>query len=145
MPKSSYRLALSLLAGLFMTNTSQASDNIIISEAWSPEAPPVAKVMAGYLKLENKSHKEILVTEISSPQFKTIEIHRTVHENGMAKMLWQPHIHVPAGKVIKLETGGKHLMMFNPQRWLRAGERITLHITLSNNTQQTIHAIVRKR
>lgn len=134
-----------LLIGLLFPFTSQASETLHFNNAWSPEAPSVAKVLAGYFRVENKGNKEILITEITSPQFKSIEIHRTLHENGMAKMIWQPHIHVPVGRQVILEPGGKHLMMIKPKQRLKAGDNITLHITLSNNKKQTIQAKVRKR
>ena len=125
--------------------TSYAAESLVFSDAWSPEAPPVARVMAAYFNVENKGPKEILIEEVSSPQFDSIEIHRTVHKDGMASMEWQPHVHVPAGKVIKLEPGGKHLMMFKPKQALKQSDSITLHIKLSDNTKQTIYAKVKRQ
>ena len=122
----------------------QAAESLVFSNVWSPEAPPVARVMAGYFTVDNKGPKEILIEEVRSPQFGSIEIHRTVHKDGMASMEWQPHVHVPAGKRVKLEPGGKHLMMFKPKQPLRQGDTITLHVKLSDNTEQTIYAKVKR-
>ena len=131
-----------LLALLMSGNVLAAS--LTINNAWSPEAPPKARVMAGYMSFTNNGDKEILIEKITSPQFKTVEMHRTVHAKGMAMMEWQLHIHVPIGKVTKLEPGGKHLMLIKPVKRLKAGEKIELVLHLSNNKQQTVIATVRK-
>ena len=133
-----------MLGLLLFSFHSQAAESLVFSNVWSPEAPPVASVMAGYFTVENKGRKEILIEEIRSPQFKSIEIHRTEHKDGMATMAWQPHVHVPAGKRVELKPGGKHLMMFKPKQAIKHGDTITLHVSLSNNTQQTIHAKVKR-
>jgi len=135
-----YLLSLLLLCPF----SSQAVESLVFSNVWSPEAPPVARVMAGYFTVDNKGTREILIEEVSSPQFNSIEIHRTEHKDGMATMQWQPHIHVPAGKRVELKPGGKHLMMFKPKQPLKQGDTITLHVKLSNNTRQTIHAKVKR-
>lgn len=139
-----YQVCLLLCALSLFPFSTQANQELQFSDAWSPEAPPVAKVMAGYFTVINPGKEEVLITGITSPQFKSIEMHRIVHEDGMAKMRWQPHVHVKPGQIVQLKPGGKHLMLFKPIRWLKAGEKITLHITLSNKTQQTIQAVIRK-
>jgi len=121
-----------------------STDSLRIENAWSPEAPPMARVMAGYMQITSKLDKEILIEKITSPQFKSVEMHRTVQTNGMAMMEWQLHIHVPTEKVTKLEPGGKHLMLIKPVKRLKAGEKIKLILHLSNHTQQTVIATVRK-
>jgi copper(I)-binding protein len=63
----------------------------------------------------------------------------------MAMMKWQPHIHVPIGKVTKLEPGGKHLMLIKPLKRLQAGDRIELKLQLSNQRTQTVTMTVKKR
>lgn len=129
---------------LLMLSTAALANSLKIDNAWSPEAPPNARVMAGYMRVTNNTDKEILIKKITSPQFKTVEIHRTVHENGMAMMEWQLHIHVPVGKTTKLEPGAKHLMLIKPHKPLKAGDRIKLNLHLSNNQTQTVIATVRK-
>ncbi|MDH5407056.1 MAG: copper chaperone PCu(A)C [Gammaproteobacteria bacterium] len=132
-----------LIASLLFLNTAIAAQTLKFSKGWSPEAPPVTRVMAGYFTVKNSHKNEILITEISSPQFDNVEIHRTIHEGGMAKMRWQPHIHVPAGKTVMLEPGGKHLMLMKPKRRLKKGDTIELQITLSNNMTQTIQLSIK--
>ena len=143
-PLTQYRKILGLTAVLLIMHSVHAEQTLMFSNAWSPEAPPVAPVMAGYFTVENSGKTEILITAISSPQFENIEIHRTLYEKDMAKMRWQPHIHVPAGKRVELKPGGKHLMMFKPKQRVKNGDTIELRIDLSDNTQQTIKLRIKK-
>ena len=43
---------------LFLISSANAASALKIENTWSPEAPPVAKVMAGYMKITNMSDKE---------------------------------------------------------------------------------------
>lgn len=136
---------ITLVAGLTLLFSANAfADTLTIKNAWSPEAPPTARVMAGYMEIHNNGKDEVLIEKVTSPQFKSIEMHRTVEKNGMSMMVWQPHVHVPPGKVTMLQPGGKHLMMMRPLKRLKAGDKIKLTLYLSDKTQQTVMATVRK-
>ena len=99
------RLIFSIFFSLLVSGKALAA-SLTIDNAWIPEAPPTSRMLAGYMTVTNNTNQEILIEEVTSPQFKMIEMHRSVYENGMAKMIWQPHVHVPVGKVTKLEPGG---------------------------------------
>lgn len=129
---------------LLIFSASAIADDLIISNVWIPEAPPGSKVMAGYMNIENKGQKEILIEKVTSPHFKMVEMHRSLQQGSMMAMEWQLHIHVPVGKVTKLEPGGKHLMLMRPAKRFVAGKKIELTLHLSNNQQQTVIATVRK-
>lgn len=120
------------------------ADELIITDARVPEAPPGAKVMAGYMNIQNKGQEEILIEKVTSPQFKMVEMHRSLQQNGMMTMEWQLHIHVPVGIVTTMEPGGKHLMLMRPVKRLVAGDKIELTLHLSNNQQQTVIATVQR-
>jgi copper(I)-binding protein len=141
---SRYTPLISILVGLLLSSQVLA-DTLTVKNAWSPEAPPTARVMAGYMEITHQGNQEVLIEKITSPQFKTVEMHRTIHKDGMAMMKWQPHIHVPIGKVTKLEPGGKHLMLIKPLKRLQAGDRIELKLQLSNQRTQTVTMTVKKR
>ncbi|MFO7604604.1 MAG: copper chaperone PCu(A)C [Gammaproteobacteria bacterium] len=135
--------SLLLLASLLLTSHVFA-DSLRIENAWSPEAPPTARVMAGYMVIHNPGNQELLIEKVSSPQFKSVEMHRTLETDGMYRMEWQLHIHVPPGEPTLLEPGAKHLMLINPVKPLKAGDSIELTLHLSNQQTQTVIATVRK-
>lgn len=122
-----------------------ADATLVVNAAWIREAPPAASVMAGYMTLVNAGDTPLIVTSISSPDFNDAEIHRTVVEDGVARMLPVSQLEIPANNPVRLEPGGLHLMLFEPQRPLPAGETVTLIIHRSNDNQVTATAkVVRK-
>lgn len=131
-----------LLAGASLANADPA---LQVSEPWVREAPPASRVSAGYLTLVNKGENTVTVTAISSPDFENAEIHRTVIEDGIARMLPVKQLDVPASSELSLEPGGRHLMLFEPRRPLTGGETVTLVIHLENGTRMTVLApVIRK-
>ncbi|VAX09783.1 hypothetical protein MNBD_GAMMA25-1269 [hydrothermal vent metagenome] len=135
-----------LILGLLLTPlANSAAPALSINGAYSPEAPPVVKVLAAYMMIENKSANEIKITAIQSPDFDQVEIHRIDSHDGMMRMVKQEHLTIPAGKVISLSPGELHIMLLQPHRTFKDGDVISLQLTLNNGTQQTINVPVRKR
>ncbi len=131
-----------LLAMLCLYNIAHATDTLEITHPWVREAPPSARVLAAYMSIKNTSESTITINGISSPEFESAELHRTVINEGMASMQHIKKLDVPANGSIKLEPGGLHLMLFNPQRALSAGDSVTLTIHLSNGTRMAVTAPV---
>ena len=130
---------LTLLAGI---SPASAVPDLVIREPWIREAPPTARVLAGYLTLVNTGDSTITVTTISSPDFEGAEIHRTVIEDGVARMLPVNQLEIPASGQLTLEPGGLHLMLFDPRRALAEGDSATLTIHRSNGSISTTTAPV---
>ena len=82
---------------LAATSLAGADSGLQVSEPWVREAPPTSRVLAAYLTLVNTGDNTVTVTAISSPDFKNAEIHRTVIEAGVARMLPVKQLEVPAG------------------------------------------------
>ena len=136
-----------LISFILLTATSLAGadSGLRVSEPWIREAPPTSRVLAGYLTLVNTGDNTVTVTAISSPDFKNAEIHRTVIEAGVARMLPVKQLEVPAGGQLMLEPGGHHLMLFDPLRTLTAGETVTLIIHMNDGKQLSATApVIRK-
>jgi copper(I)-binding protein len=55
-----------------------ASAELVISQPWVREAPPTARVMAGYMNISNAGTTAVNVIAVSSPDFAKTELHRTV-------------------------------------------------------------------
>ncbi len=135
-----------LILGLLLAPlANSAAPALSINGAYSPEAPPVVKVLAAYMMIENTSANEIKITAIQSPDFDQVEIHRIDSHDGMMRMVKQEHLTIPAGKVISLSPGELHIMLLQPHQVFKDGDVISLQLTLNNGTQQTINVPIRKR
>ena len=139
------RLLLILSACLsVLACTQQDSADLVIRDAWIREAPPNATALAGYMMIENHSKKDLTLVGVSSPAFESIELHRSVHEQGVAKMMRQDAISIPARAKLTLKPGDYHLMLMGPTQRLRAGDEVTASLELDNGYSQTITLHVRK-
>jgi len=120
-----------------------AADAIEIDNAWIREAPPGAPMLAGYLCLHNTTDATATLVGVQSPLFPHIMMHRTEIREGMARMMHQDTVDVPAGQRICFEPGGLHLMMAAPDQPLRAGDQAELVLQFSDGHSQRILAPVR--
>ena len=123
---------LALLTALCVCTAAHAA-TLEITHAWVREAPPASKVLAAYMAIKNPGDAAVSISGISSPDFESAELHRTVVSEGMARMLHIKQLEIPANATVGLEPGGLHLMLFNPARPLTAGDHVTLTLHLGND------------
>jgi periplasmic copper chaperone A len=114
-----------------------ACPGLEVQEAWIREAPAGAMMTAGYAQLANPTGAPLVLEGAGSPAFDSVEIHRSVIVDGLAKMVQEP-LRLPPGATAALEPGSWHLMMFEPARGLKAGE--TIAVWLQCGTGRSEHA-----
>ncbi len=120
------------------------ADGIIIEEAWIREAPPISQVQAGYAIINNNRNHDVKLIAASSPAFGKIEFHKTVLENGLSKMIHQPSITILSKNHVILKPEGMHMMLFNPVKPLRAGEKVNVTFQFNDGKASSISFIVKK-
>jgi len=125
-----------------MTNATAAS-SLKVENAWSPEAPPVTKVMAGYMKIHNLSGKDIKILFAKSSLFKNIEIHLTEIKNGMMRMVKQNKLNIKAKGHIELKPGGLHMMLIGKLKPISSGSFIPITISFDNGETMSVNLEVR--
>jgi copper(I)-binding protein len=117
---------------------------LIISDPWIREAPPGQGILAGYMQIRNESDRPRQITAVKSAAFGSVEIHRTVMKDGIARMEAQSALLVPAAGTLTLKPGDLHLMLIDPHKPLRAGDQVELELQIEPNVTQTITAEVRR-
>lgn len=130
-------------AALSLAQAAWACAGIEASDAWLREAPPGATMMAGYVTLTNHGDHPRAVRAVRSPDFGTVEIHRTTIENGEAHMEALERLPIPAHGAAKLQPGGAHLMLFEPTRPLKAGDSVTLNLYCGRQKPMAVPFTVR--
>jgi copper(I)-binding protein len=141
---SEYRhYILAILLVLVCLSHVSADDSIIVSDAWMLEAPPNARVMAGYMTIENKSSKSRTLIGVSSEKFKRIEIHRTEMHGDIMRMVPQEELEIPAEGAISLQPGSHHLMLIGPESVPKEGERVILKLQFDNGKTLHVNSPVR--
>lgn len=124
---------------------SPAADALQFEDAWSPEAPPVAPVMAGYVRISNSTTDDVAITGARCPDFNSVEIHDMFERDGMIRMVRQDRLTIPAGKTVELKKGGLHLMLMKPQRAINNGETLKVTFELANGDAITVPFTVKPR
>lgn len=121
-----------------------ASAAVVVHEAWVPEAPPGARVLAAYLDIENASDSTRTLLGVSSGAARAVEIHRSEIDQGMARMRRLEVLELPAGSRTRFAPGGLHLMLLEPVP-LTAGAEVPLTLRLDDGTELAVKARVRAR
>ncbi|HEY3327288.1 MAG TPA: copper chaperone PCu(A)C [Novimethylophilus sp.] len=103
---------------------------VAVSDAWARATAPGQEVGAAYLSL--KSDKPAKLVAIKSAVADSVEIHEMSMKNGVMKMRMLETLDLPAGKLVKLEPGGFHLMLVDLKKPLKAGENIEIVLTFKD-------------
>ncbi len=137
--KSTARLMMGLVLMLVAAAVSAAESGITVENAWIREAPPGASAMAGYMVVKNHGTSDKVLVGASSDAFADVMLHRTIVDNGMAKMVHQVSITVPAKGEVIFEPNGYHVMLMGPKKPLKAGDKV--EITLKFKDGETVKVV----
>ena len=139
-------ICLSLISFNVFAADDHASQNIMVVNAWVREAPPTSKTTAAYLQLHNHTQENISLLKAESPQFNKVEIHNTVIENNVAKMIPVEKLEIPAGQMVELKPKGLHIMLIEAKSGVspKENEMVDLTLYFSNQHQETLKIPVKK-
>jgi copper(I)-binding protein len=145
MNRPAWRTVLVTVAAVTVLAPALAGDTgaLRVQDAWIRAAPPGVSVLAGYMTLVNDADRDAVITGASSPSFRMVEMHRSVSEGGVARMVEQDTLTVPARGRLVLEPNGLHLMLMMPAAPLRPGDAVELSLQLADGRSLGITARVR--
>ena len=137
---SLFTLALTLCCSI--SCVAARAEQLTVSNAWVREAPPTSQVLAAYLHIDNPGAKDVTIVGANSPQFETVELHRTELVDGVARMIPQPQLMVPAGGTVIFEPGGLHLMLIQSLKPLQRGDQVEIQFQLDSGGTLKLEAEV---
>lgn len=126
---------------LLFSGLLQACEGLEITDAWIREAPPGSMMTAAYAKLRNTGNQLLIVDGTFSSEFGGAELHRTVLEDGISRMLARQTIELLPGQRQTLEPGGYHLMLFRPNRPLKTGDKVPLALRCGKKAVEAFFTI----
>ena len=109
-----------------------------ITDARIKNLPPTVPVRAGYMTIHNPSQVAVSIVAIHSEAFASVEIHRSVMQDGMMRMDLVEALEIDADTHLQLAPGGLHLMMMQPVEATRPGEKIEIILQLSDGSEQSL-------
>ncbi len=118
--------------------------NIEIYNIWTRTTPGRAKTAAVYIeRIYNSGQQADHLVRISSTLAKKNLIHRTIVEDGIAKMVHVKELKVHAGHSLSFQPGRLHIMMLGIQKSLNGGDSFPM--TLEFKKAGKIEIIVEVR
>lgn len=138
-------MSLALWAALWaVLGPAHAGPAVQVEDAWVREGPPNATVLAAFMVLRNDGSAPVEIVAASSPRFARVELHLSRMEDGMARMVQQSALTVPASGSLELAPGGYHLMLFEPDGPIESGQRVALTLRTRNGEDIEVSAQVRR-
>lgn len=125
---------------------------VCVAAACSTEQPPLVagqlqiarpvggmSMGAGYLALKNNSDQSIVITRVHSPDLESVEMHESIQEDGVSRMVKLPEVAIPPGQSVTFEPGAKHLMLRYPTA---IPSRITLQFFAEETLMLSVGATI---
>jgi copper(I)-binding protein len=117
--------------------------DISISDPWMRAAPPSARVLAGYLVIENPRSRPVALVGAASPIAGRVEIHETVVTDGLASMERRDRLEIAPGGRLVLEPGGAHLMFIEPSAVPADSQLVPVELLFESGERVAVELVVR--
>ncbi len=109
--------------------------DIKIENAWVSAAEEGHDMSVAYMTIT--SQEDLILTSVTSPKIKTIEMHNTIVEKGIMKMRMAHEIKIDHGKTFKFKSGGSHLMLMDFKGPLKPGQKVKLILHFKDKKNQS--------
>lgn len=103
--------------------------DLTIHHPWTRATAPKASTAAGYVTITNHGATDDKLTAASMAGAGHSMLHQTRSEHGVASMMHQDSIVLPAGATVKLEPGSYHIMAMQLTEGYQAGLTISGTLT----------------
>lgn len=137
-------------------NRLMAASALLIVTAGCSDPPPLY-VDGGYVRLNanpaapsaayftiHGGGDPVVLRNIATEEAVRLEIHESMTQGGMASMKPVEAVDVPAKSTVKLEPGGKHVMLWQINQQALADGKMTFTFTFSNGDRILVDAVVQK-
>jgi periplasmic copper chaperone A len=99
-----------------------------VREAWARATMPGQQVAGVYMTLTSDVPARLVA--LRSPQARLAEVHEMREQDGVMRMRRVDALALPAGKAVKLEPNGLHIMLVDIREPLKPGDRARLTLVV---------------
>lgn len=133
------------LSALLLSLNNLSAAELDVESPWVRAAPPGAPALAAFMLLHNHSDAaRSLVAASTSLATSRVELHRTMLQDGVMKMVPQERIPVEPHSTTSLEPGSWHVMLIGPEQVPGEGEQVEITLVFDDGSEQRVSATVRK-
>jgi len=115
---------------VFAAGSAHSEGRLAVHDAWVRAMPPGAPMAAGYATLSNDGDAPVTILTAQSDSYRNVTLHETLVSGDVAKMREIHRLVVAPGATIKLEPGGRHLMLMSPRHDVVAGDKVGITFLL---------------
>jgi copper(I)-binding protein len=133
-----------ILAGMALWAGVASAADFMVMDPWIREAPPNAMALGAFATLQNASDRARTLVAVRSAAANKAELHKTIMEGSVAKMVAQEAIEIAAGSEVKLQPGGLHIMLIGPKQALKAGDKVEVVLEFDDGVSIPVSFQVRK-
>jgi copper(I)-binding protein len=99
-----------------------------VKDPWVRGTVAQQKASGAFMQITSAQGGKLL--SVSSPVAGVVEVHEMAMEGTTMRMRAAPSLELPAGKAVKLEPGGYHVMMMDLKQQLKAGDSVPLTLVV---------------
>ena len=140
-----------LVADVHATNGGGGASDIHITNVWARTTPAGARYGAAYLTIASRAGDRLIGASVPHSVAEGTQIHETVvwadssggHTPGQMSMRQVESVLLPAGESVQFKPGGYHIMLMELKKPLKAGQHVSLTLTLEKAGKRTVTATVR--
>ena len=122
--------AFSVLVASFAASGADAP-SVRVANAWARATVPGQNTGAAYVDLT--SDRGATLVAAGSPLAGRVELHSMTNDGGVMRMRQLPKVALPAGKTVKLEPNGIHLMLIDLKQPLKPGDKLPLVLSVQSS------------
>jgi Uncharacterized protein conserved in bacteria len=129
--KKAYPCLSVFIRGLFLVLACTAhAAQVTVTDAWVRGTVPAQSVTGAFATLTSTENAKLVA--VKTPVAKTVEIHRSDMRGGTMRMEAVDAVPLPAGKPVKLDEGGFHVMLMGVSHPIRAGTKVPLEFVVED-------------
>ena len=146
-PVSSVFIRVPKVLGSFVLgfSTFAANAEVIVKDAWVRGTVPAQTLTGAFMTITSTEDAKIVAAR--SPLAKRTEVHTSMMMGNVNQMRHVDAIPLPAGKPVKLEGGGYHLMLMDLSMQMKPGDSVPITFTVEGKdgkrTEVEVKAVVK--
>jgi copper(I)-binding protein len=118
------------------------SGPIHVAAPWARATARPGMTGGGFMAITNRGKAADRLIAMACADAQTTEVHRTVSQNGVMKMLPVDGLDLPPGRTVTLSPGGLHAMMIGLSKALAPGQTTTCTLTFQHAAPLTVQLAV---
>lgn len=101
-----------------------------VSDAWVRASVPQQQSTGAFMTLTASSDSKLV--SVASPVAKTVQVHEMTMNGDVMGMREVKAVELPAGKAVKLDPNGLHVMLMGLNQQVKEGEQVALTLTIED-------------